>query len=399
MMIDQCQIEIYNVQSTIIFKIMKQIKLLTYLLTLTFFIGCTDDDDTLPVVPTPDPVIPTPDPDPLGEYQNGLLLLNEGNFLSANSSVSFLSDEDQLTNGIFTTVNSSVLGDVAQSIGFTTTDAYICVNNSAKVEVVNRYTFESLATITEGINSPRYFIEANDLGYISDWGDPNDAADDFVAVINLETREVASTIAVNEGPERLLVVDNKLFVSHKGGYDLNGPGSSVSVIDLTTNTVTSIATMENPDDLVLDVSGNVWVLTEGSTIYDIDWNVIGSNPGSLTKINATTNAVEETIEMPNDAQPSHLVLNNDTLYFNIGTDLYATTTSVTSNDAATILDAPIISFNNSIYGFNIVDSRLFVMETNFTSNATMLEYSIADLTSNPISRTVGVGASKIYKNE
>jgi len=65
------------------------------------------------------------------------------------------------------------------------------------------------------------------------------ANDDFVAVIDLATNTVESTIPVSEGPEHIESIDGKLYVSHKGGY---GYGTTISVIDAA-NTVASTITV------------------------------------------------------------------------------------------------------------------------------------------------------------
>ena len=79
---------------------------------------------------------------PLGAYDKGVLILNQGNFGSPNTSISYLSNDQSLfQNNIFELVNpTKVLGDTGQDIGFNGDLAYVVLNVSNKIEIVNRYT-------------------------------------------------------------------------------------------------------------------------------------------------------------------------------------------------------------------------------------------------------------------
>jgi hypothetical protein len=120
-----------------------------------FFVSCSNDDDTTEA--------------PSGAYDNGVLVLNQGNFNAGNASVSFISDALTVENNIFQTNSGRVLGDVGQDIGLEGNNAYIVVNNSGKIEVANRYTFAPVATIS-GLVNPRYIAFENGKGYVTCWG-------------------------------------------------------------------------------------------------------------------------------------------------------------------------------------------------------------------------------------
>ncbi|MBC7641828.1 MAG: hypothetical protein H7174_05740, partial [Flavobacterium sp.] len=126
---------------------MKNFKLfLITIISVLFLVSCSKDELEVPVYTSK------------GTYDSGVLVLNEGAFMSSNSSVSFISfDLNTVQNNIFSLANPSlVLGDVAQSIGFNGDLAYIVVNNSNKIRIVNRYTMANVAVITAGLNNPRY---------------------------------------------------------------------------------------------------------------------------------------------------------------------------------------------------------------------------------------------------
>ena len=93
---------------------------------------------------------------PLGNYDNGALILNQGGFGQGNTSVSYLSNDfGTQQNNIFSLVNPTItLGDTGQDIGFNGDLAFIILNISNKIEIVNRYTMKHVATISAGLNNP-----------------------------------------------------------------------------------------------------------------------------------------------------------------------------------------------------------------------------------------------------
>ena len=86
-----------------------------------------------------------PDPTINGNYENGYFITNEGNFGSANGSISYVDEYGSATNDVFLSNNSFPLGDVVQSMSIINKNAYIVVNNSSKIEVAS---FDSLMHIT-----------------------------------------------------------------------------------------------------------------------------------------------------------------------------------------------------------------------------------------------------------
>src|SRR5690606_35126197 len=245
---------------------------LTLTATAFLFTSCSKDDDT------------TSDDDglPLGQYENGVFVLNEGGFNASNASVSFIDAEGNLHNNIYQNVNGTGLGDTAQSIGFENNKAYIVVNGSNTIEVVNRYTFEHIATISSQIANPRYIVFEDGKGYVSNWGDPTNENDDFIAIINLSSNTVEGTISVAEGPEKMITKDGKLYVAHKGGYNY---GNTVSVINLSNQSVASVSVADVPDGLVI-VNDYLYVLSSGKAAWTGD-----ETPSALTKIQLSDNTV------------------------------------------------------------------------------------------------------------
>ncbi|WP_299526288.1 DUF5074 domain-containing protein [Winogradskyella sp.] len=330
----------------------------SFLAIVFSFISCTSEDRETPI-----------DPPPLsGDYSNGVFILNEGNFGSVNASVSFLDESDQVFGNIFSNVNSANLGDTAQSMGFNGDNAYIVVNNSATVEVVNRNTFDRIATVTDMLVNPRYIVFSGNNGYISNWGDPNNINDDYIAVLNLETNLVESTISVVEGPERLLINNGKLYVAHKGGF---GYGNTISVIDLEAqNVIESIPVADVPDGLVI-TNGSLYVTCTGKLPFTQDETI-----GGIFKIDTADATVESSLMFPEGIHPNSLEYINNTLYYTVENAMFNIKISNFQLPSAPLFEA---SDNGLeiLYGFNVHNGNIYVADAkDYISNGEVFIYSL-----------------------
>ncbi len=247
---------------------------------------------------------------PQGAFANGLFIVNEGTFNAGNASIShYNSNTDSLTANIFSSVNSRPLGDVAQSIFVHNDYAYIVVNNSNKIEVVNARTFEEVATII-GLELPRYFYPINDTkAYVTQWG--SDGVSGSVQIIDLETFTISGSIqTMGGGPEKIMALNDKIYIGHSGGF---GVDEIISIIDPTTDTVINeISVGFNPSDLITDGEGNIWVLCQGYT----DWVTYETFNGKLVKLDATNHNVLLDLELSSN-YPKDLYISADQndLYF------------------------------------------------------------------------------------
>lgn len=350
----------------------KKIALLLLSIAL-IFVSCSSDDDSTTSVP-------------LGDYENGILISHEGNFGQGNASISYVSfDLMTVENTIFSTVNQMPLGDTAQSIAFNGNLAYIVLNVSNTIEIVNRYTFESIATIDTGLNNPRFIAFANGKGYVTNWGDGTIATDDYLAVIDLASNALdAQTISVGEGPEEIVASGNNLYVAHQGGF---GQNNIVSVVDTNSNSVsTTITVGDVPNSLQLDNSGNLWVLSGGKPSWTGD-----ETGGMLSKINTANNTVTS-MDFATTEHPNYLSLDNGSLYYNIGAAVYKMDSSATTLPTSEELSG--ISF----YGMTVRNSILYGVDAvDFASNG---ELYIYDLNTNSFvnSVTLDIIPSGIYFN-
>lgn len=351
---------------------MKLLKKITYVFIATLLLSsCSSDDDNVNI-------------EPLGDYENGILISNEGPFQNGSGTISFVSEDFSSTDhSIFNNVNSTDLGSIVQSMGFHGSEAFIVVNNSHKIEVVNRYTFETIATITEGLNNPRYFVSLNDKGYVTNWGDPFDNNDDFIAIIDLQTNTVESSISIDFGPEKIVVKGNKIYVAHQGGY---GQNNKVSIINTETNSfVTSVIVSDVPNSMVVS-RDNLWVLCEGNPEYTGN-----ETHGSLMKIDTNTDSVTQTFDFETSDHPSNLTMDDVNLIYNLNGIVYSKEESSTELPASGIIDG-------SYYAMTAKNGLLYTTDADdFTSNGTLKIFNLSD--NNEIeSIEVGIIPGGIYFN-
>lgn len=349
---------------------------LAAIISSAFFASCSsDDDNTIPQ-------------EPRGNYEEGLFIVEEGVFEQVNGSISYLSNDLKLEKNVFSLVNTDKdVKDAPQSISFKGNLAYIIVNRGNKIEVVNRYTFKSIATISTKISNPRYIAFANGKGYVTNWGNAADPADDYVAVIDLTTNTVSSTISVVEGPEQIIENNSKLYVAHKGGWN---QGNSLSVINSATNTVTTnFIVGDVPSSLVKDNNGTLYVLCNGRPYY-----ALPETPGKLVKVNMNNNTVESTIDFPGITHPGFLAIENNKLYYTIGTKIYSAPSSTTTLPTTEIFKATEVS---TLYGFAVKNNKIYVADAvNYQDPGDVYIYSLTGTLFNEFS--VGILPNGFYFN-
>jgi YVTN family beta-propeller protein len=231
---------------------------------------------------------------------SGVYIVNEGNFMGGNGSLSFYSyDNGLISNDIFEIINGRPLGDVPNSMSISGEKAYIVVNNSGKIEVANKNTMASVATIT-GLISPRNFaLISSTTAYVSS------IYSDSVAVIDLSENTISGYINIRRSSESIIVHGNKAFVSNWVG------GKEIMVIDILTNKVTdSIQVGIEPESMAIDRNNMLWVLCNGG------WE--RNNFAELDQINTATNRVEKRLVFSSKlSSPTCLAVNGagDALFY------------------------------------------------------------------------------------
>ncbi len=319
-----------------------------------------------------DPVEPV-----LGEFQNGYFIVNEGPFSSSYGTISFLSEDFNTTQPeIFEVKNNNAhLGSIVQDVYLNNDKAFIVANNSNKITITNRYTMVKTAEITTGLSNPRYVVVVGNNAYVSNWGDATVATDDYIAVVNLSNNTVSGTITVGEGPEKMAVIGNYIYVLMKGGW---GSNNKVTVINPTNNTVqTTLTVGDNPQSYAVKDS-DLYVMCPGKAAWT------GSETaGAVYKINTSNNTAAIAANFATTAHPQHLNYYNNNFYYNLNGGVYKW------NGAANLPTTSESNITGFLYGMNIHNGKLFTLDAgDYKSNGTLKIY---DLNNNTLLKTVITG--------
>ncbi|MCA1801178.1 MAG: T9SS type A sorting domain-containing protein [Rhodothermaceae bacterium] len=198
----------------------------------------------------------------------GIYVINEGAFLQGNASVTgYDAGSATVTQNAFFAKNGRPLGDVANSASIIDDYLYIVVNNSHAVEVVDKNDLRSVARIeiddTNG-GSPRHLLQVDEnRAFVTN------LFDNSISVIDLTTNTVTNTFAVTGFPEGLVMAAGKVFVAQSG----LGGGNSVAVVDPVAMELTNtIEVGDNPQVIRVHSNGSVWVLCTGDYGFDESFN-------------------------------------------------------------------------------------------------------------------------------
>ncbi|MCF8275700.1 MAG: hypothetical protein K9J17_03110 [Flavobacteriales bacterium] len=262
-----------------------------------------------------------PDDNPDYEsFTNGVFVVHEGNFQSGNASLSFLNKyNDEMSNDVFTAVNSIPLGDVGQSMVTLGDVGYVVVNNSGKIEAVNLQDLSSKGTIS-GLGSPRYIcMVSNSTAYVSD------LFSGVITVFNPQTLATTGSIALNGEVEEMVKTPNGVIAAGTGAnqvYKINTLNNAV---------MDSVNVGVGPTNLAMDANGKVWILTNGG------W---GTEDARLVCIDPVNMHIELTLSFATGEFPSSLRTNA------AGTALYWTNGGVYKMEI-THTTLPTVSFINA----------------------------------------------------
>lgn len=347
---------------------MKMKKIFFYALSVLFLVSCSKSDD------------PFVEGKPKYNYSNGILFVNEGNFGLSNASIGFSNfDYSNVKSNIYNNAERTI-GDVAQSMGFFEDKAFIVVNNSDKIEVVHRYSFENIATITEHINHPRYTATSNGKLYVTN------AESQSVTIYDLKNFEFLKEIKLNSPVEYIVAERNKVYVQ-QAAY---GEGNQLAVIDNESDEV--IKTLEFQDSLqgLVAHAGFIYVISS------ID------SRSNFYKINASDDTIH--IEFTSTKVPNarHLTLDDNLLYFTSNNNIHTWETTATN-----VNYTPIFSIKNTggygfMYGFGVIDHKVIISEAgDFTSPSQISVYAFDNYEGQWLlkhSFKGEIGTSAFYKN-
>jgi len=347
---------------------MKSFKLfLVTFASSVFFVSCSKDESTVY--------------NGTGNYANGILVVNEGD--DTNSTVSFIKNNfSSVIGNIYGLENNSdALGGYVQSIFFDGDNAYVLSGKANTITVVNRTTFKMVAKISTGISAPRYGVVYNGKAYVTNFNNPLNATDDFIAVIDLATNLIESTINLNAIGNKIILNNGKLYVTN-GDYD---QGNTVQIIDPATNSV--VKTL----DMGMGMSPNSFE-EENGKLYVLAGNY--AEASKLVVIDLSTDTIVNTINFTDGmVNAQNLNVENDTIYFTIGSKVYDEVMGTTS-----ISDTPLFTSTALyLYGFTVKDNIIYIADAkNFITPGNALIYTNTGTLLYQVQ--VGLGPNGFYFN-
>ncbi len=330
-------------------------KFLCFFLFLIAIISCSKSP-----VRVVHPVTPLQD----STFENGIFVINEGDYLHGNASVTFITPKNSVEQNIFEAQNNRSLGDVAESMQTFKDSGFILVNNSNKIEVVSLKNFKSVKSIIDG-NSPRYMaIVDSTKAYVTNMYQD-------ISIINMSTFAIEKSIHTGTWTESLIQYNNYMFVSSIGLMDetTSQRNACVFVINIKSDQIIdSIKTGKEPVGVVMDKKNKIWVLCTGG--YD------HYESPTLLRIDPTLMFVEKTFSFPNpNDTPSRLCINahKDTLYF-LDNGVYQMPVSSTA-----IPLSPLIPANGHLYyglGIHPSSGNIFVSDAiDYVQNGVVYQYN------------------------
>lgn len=348
---------------------MKKIFLLA--LSTLLFASCSKSDD------------PFEGGKPVYNYSNGILFVNEGSFNGNNGSIGFSSFDYNTIKADIYNNDERVLGDVAQSIGFDNDKAFIVVNNSNKIEIVHRYSFKNIATISEHLNSPRYTAFAGNKLYVTNM------ASESVSVFSLTDYSFIKEISLSGPVENIVAQNNKLYVQN-GAF---GIGNTITVIDSETDEVIKSIELSNVDQGFND--GLQGLIAHTGFVYAITSIETRSN---FFKINATDDTILTEYTSTKVPNARNLRIDNNVLYYTSNNNIHSWETTATE-----VNTNPIVSLKGDstgfefLYGFAVINNQFLVSNAvDFMSPSKVDVYSLQGKKVNTFN--TGRNTNNFYKN-
>jgi hypothetical protein len=334
------------------------------------FVSCTDDGgDTVD----------------LGEYNDGILVLNEGG--AGQGSVSYINDDlSSIVQDAYTVVNpSDLLGKYAQNIFFDGNKAFVIAGGSNKITVVDRNTFKIIGKVEVGLVNPRYGVVVDGKAYVTNantysYQNPTIGdTDDYIAVINLSTYEVESKIQLNTTANRIVLDNGKLYVTEPYNSD------KLVIVNPKTTAVENIVIGSYADSMEVN-NGVLYIMRSP---YDVTSEIV--------KVQLSNKTISK-IVFPSDFKDvKNLDIDQNKIYYTKGTSVYGMNSNATEASFTPLLTYESTSDYGKMYGFAVRNNRIFIGDGgDFSSNSKVYVYSLTGSLLKDF--TAGVGPNGFYFN-
>ncbi|WP_153638192.1 YncE family protein [Prolixibacter sp. NT017] len=258
----------------------------------------------------------------------GVFIVNEGNFMSGNATLSFYDKATaQTTNNLFYSTNGLPLGDVGQSMSILDSLGYIAINNSGKIYVINTETGKYSGKIT-GLTSPRYIhFVSKQKAYVTD------LYASAITIFNPITFQITGNIPTpgHASTEQMVQIGRTLYVTCWSA------DHTLLKIDTENDSVTGeIKVGTQPKSMVKDKNNQLWVLCDGSL-----GGTTSGGQAELQQVNPETGQIEKSFALNSDNIASDLTINaaRDTLCF-INNDVWQMPITASQLPAAPVLKNP-----------------------------------------------------------
>ncbi|WP_199898586.1 YncE family protein [Prolixibacter bellariivorans] len=259
---------------------------------------------------------------------SGVFIVNEGNFMSGNATLSFYDiTTGETTNNLFYRTNALPLGDVAQSMSILDSLGYIAINNSGKIYIINTATGKYSGKIT-GLTSPRYIhFVSQEKAYVTD------LYASAITIFNPVTFQITGSISTpgHASTEQMVQIGSTLYVTCWSS------DNTILKIDTGTDAVTGeIKVGKQPKSMVKDKNNQLWVLCDGN--YG---STTSGGQAELQQANPETGQIEKSFALNSDNIASDLSINatRDTLYF-INNDVWQMPVTASQLPATPVLKNP-----------------------------------------------------------
>lgn len=226
------------------------------------FSACSDDNDETIIVPI-DPI-----------ESDGVFVLNQGQYFSNIEGMLtyFDYEKNTATNNLFTTANQQSMGNTPQCGVVCDDHLFIGVSESQVIWMLDddNATIIRQIKLGEGEN-PRSMVYNEGYVYVSLYNG-------YVAKIDSKTGDIVARVQVGPNPEIMAIYNGSLYVPNSDGMNYPTYGTTASVIDLASFTITkTIEVPVNPNSFYVS-SNKLYVLSMGN-YYDV--------PSAIYEVTAT----------------------------------------------------------------------------------------------------------------
>ncbi len=327
---------------------------------------------------------------PKGAYENGILIINEGLVNSPAAEVAFLSNDLALQeDDIYKKNNGEAPGNILQTIGFSGDHAYLVLNVPNKIEVVNRYTFKKVKTVTEKLDNPRYIAFTPNNYYVTN--------NDFFEVRKLNIyrtdHSFVKSIDFPRYAEKVVEAGGNIVVQTDGStYDSNynelPTGHTVTIINGRSNDLENTVTFPDTTGIIKDMisfGGYAYVLSSDAT------------HSYIHKVNGATGAFTTTT-LSGIAGAQKLRIDGNKFYFITSSHkVYNMDMGSTVAPTQALISVPNAGYGFG-YGFDVIDGKIFIADSQFAASSKARIYNAATGAEIKTINT-GIGTNGFYWNK